>query len=348
MGGLGLNKLFSLIRDYFKLYLPNVKKYSPNTMRAYRKSLELLLDYVKESKKIKLYEVTFDMIDKKVLEDFLDYVEEDRGCSVSTRNHRLHCIRSFYQYAAETDITVTAYWNEIRKVKAAKTTSTPVEYLTEAAVDSVLAQPKLSSKHGLRDMFLMLFLYQTAARVQELLNVRLCDIVPGNTTTVTLRGKGSKARTVPLREKFVQHLNKYLALYHPNSEKYSDRYLFYVVRDNIHKRMTEDNVRRMVRLYGSKARGICQSVPENIHPHMFRHSRAMHLYQHGVPLELISQWLGHSRLETTLIYSYADTEHKRIAIDKAIPTESTLKDHLNATRYVITDEDTIRELCGLR
>jgi integrase len=122
-------------------------------------------------------------------------------------------------------------------------------------------------------MFLLLFLYQTAARVQEVLDVRLCDIVIGETSIVTLRGKGAKTRTVPLREKFVQHLKRYLAIFHPDSGRYSDNRLFYIVRDGMPKRMTEDNVRRIVRQYGTSARRVCPQVPENLHPHMFRHSR---------------------------------------------------------------------------
>lgn len=348
MGELNKNKLFSLIRDYFKIYLPNVKKYSLNTIRSYQKSMELLLDFVKESKSIKLYEITFDMIDSKLLTSFLDYIEKERNCSVTTRNHRLHCIRAFYQYAADTDMTVVSYWHDIKKVKTAKTNKPPVEYMTEKVVESILTQPNLATTKGLRDMFLMLFLYQTGARVQEILNVKLSDITIGSTTIVTLRGKGSKTRTVPLRDKLVQHLNKYMLTFHPNYHKYSDRFLFFVTREGLPKRMTEDNLRRIVRKHGKTAKKDCPDVPDNVHPHLFRHSRAMHLYQHGVSLELVSQWLGHSRIETTLIYAYADTEQKRKAIEKAIPEEGTLKEYLNATRFTITDEDTLKQLCGLK
>ena len=112
--------------------------------------------------------------------------------------------------------------------------------------------------------------------------------------------------------------------------------------------MTEDNVRKLVREYGNRARAKEPSIPENVHPHMFRHSIAMHLYQNGVALPLISQWLGHSRLETTLIYAYADTEQKREAIEKAIPEDSTLKAFLNSERYCLDDDDLIKQLYGLK
>ena len=103
-----LSSLFKLIRDYLTRYLPNEKKYGKNTIRSYRKSLELLLDYVKMQNNIPLIKVSFDMIDRYVLAEFLDYLESDRGCSPSTRNQRLSCIRAFYAYAAENDITAVA------------------------------------------------------------------------------------------------------------------------------------------------------------------------------------------------------------------------------------------------
>ena len=112
--------------------------------------------------------------------------------------------------------------------------------------------------------------------------------------------------------------------------------------------MTEDNVRKLVREYGNRARAKEPSIPENVHPHMFRHSIAMHLYQNGVALPLISQWLGHSRLETTLIYAYANNEQKRKAIEKAIPEDSTLKTFLNSERYRLDDDDLIKRLYGLK
>ncbi|MHB1956236.1 MAG: site-specific integrase [Sulfobacillus sp.] len=348
MGELVGNKLFTLVRDFFKSYLPNVRKCSPNTIRSYQKALELLFDFVKSEKHVKLNEITFQMIDSRMLERFLDHVENERGCSGATRNHRLQCIRAFYTYVAETEATAVAYWQELKKVKSAISPKKSVEHMSETAVTAVLEQTDTSTQKGLRDMFIMLFLYQTGARVQELLDVRLCDIRWGSTPTVTLHGKGGKVRAVPLREKAVEHLKKYIAVFHPNQGKHSEQHLIYVIRDGVKKRMTEDNVRRLVCGYGIAARKVCPEVPENVHPHLFRHSRAMHLYQSGVDLTLVSQWLGHSKLDTTLIYAHADTELKRQAIANSIPEDSPLSKYLNTERYKVDDEDLLKQLCGLR
>lgn len=345
MGGLKLNSLFELIQKYLVTYLPNIKKYSPNTIRSYKKALSMFLDYAQEKENVKLRNLTFEKLDSDMLTSFLDYLESEQGCSVSTRNHRLHCIRAFFSFAANEDINKVAYWEDIRNVKIAKVKKTIVEYMSETAVKAVINQPNSKTDKGLRDMFLLLFLYHTAARVQELVDIQLQDITISKTSTVVLHGKGGKDRIVPIRDNVVEHLKKYLLLFH-NDSRLSD-YLFYSVRNGKHKRMTEDNVRKITNRYGTLARKTCLEVPENVHPHLFRHSRAMHLYQHGVDLTLISQWLGHSQLATTLIYAHADTEMKRIAIEASVPEESPLKALLDSERMIIDDDQLLKELCGL-
>lgn len=342
-----LNSLFSAIHDYLLIYLPEERKRSENTIRAYRKSIELLLDFVKETTGLPLQEISFETIDRTMLFSFLQYLEESRNCSVSTRNHRLHCIRSFYKYAAQEDIAVVTHLEEIQKVKPAKVAKTIVQHMSENAVNAILRQPDVNTIIGKRDAFIMLFLFKTGARVQELVDIRLCDIKVGTASSVTLHGKGAKTRIVPLRDTEVQHLRSYLLLFHPDTDFHSQDYLFYTVRNQQRKRMTEDNVRSMVRKYGKQAREVCNEVPENVHPHLFRHSLAMLLYQNGMDLTLISQWLGHSNLETTLVYAHADTELKRRAIEKAVPEDSLLKEHLDSNRYKVSDEEMLKHLVGL-
>lgn len=344
-----LNSLFVLVRSYLTHYLPLERKYSENTIRAYKKALGLLLDYVREQKNIPLGKVTFDIIDRNMLTSFLDYLENERSCCPKTRNHRLYSIRAFYAYAAENDISVIAHYDEILKVGFAKVSEKLVKHMSENAVKAIIAQPDTSTRKGLRDMFLMLFLYKTGARIQETLSVRLLDIKFSKSPNVTLIGKpNNKARTVPLREDTVEHLKGYIKVFHADEGVYSDAYLFYTVRNGVKKRMTEDNARDFIGKYGISAKNVCDEVPENVHPHLFRHSCAMSLYQGGVHLTLISEWLGHANFETTLIYAHADTEIKRKAIEKAIPQNTPLAEHINAEQYKVDEEDILKELCGLK
>jgi site-specific recombinase XerD len=288
------------------------------------------------------------MIDRNMLSMFLDYLENERGCSPATRNHRLHSIRAFYAYSAENNISAVAYYEEIKKVDSAKAPEKLVEHMSEDAVKAIIAQADTSTRKGKRDMFLMLFLYKTGARIQETLDIRLRDVQFGKTPSVTLHGKGASVRSIPLRENTSEHLKEYIKMFHPDEGIYSDAHLFYTVRSGKRKRMTEDNARNLIQRYGLKARAVCAEVPVNVHPHLFRHSCAMSLYQSGIHLTLISEWLGHKNFETTLVYAHADTEIKRKAIEKAIPKDTALYEHTNSERYKISDEDVLKQLCGLR
>ena len=343
-----LNQLFTSIHNFLLISLPKERKCSENTIRSYKKTLEMLLDFVKEKTDKPFNEISFEDIDRNMVSDFLDYLENERKRSISTRNQRLNCIRAFYRYSSQEDISIVCHLNEIEKVKKAKQPKKLVEHMSEEAVKAIIAQPDTSTEQGKRDAFIMLFMYRTGVRVQELVDIKLSDIRLGSHPSLTVCGKGSKTRSIPLREDTVKHLEQYLNRFHNGGTMYDNDHLFFTTRNGARKRMSEDNVRCMVRKYGVAARKKCLEVPENVHPHLFRHSLAMTLYQNGVDLSLVSQWLGHSCVETTLVYAHADTEMKRKAIETAIPQESELKKYLNSERYTVNNEELLKQLCGLR
>ena len=340
--------LFGLVRDFFKVYLPIQRGYSPHTIRSYQKALDTFLDFIKNENRVELSQITFKMINANILSAYLDSVEQN-GCGVSTRNHRLTSIRAFFDYAAKIDLSTVIYLSEICKVPK-KNTIKPdvVEYMSEVAVKALLEAPDPLTKKGLRDRFLLLLTYDSAARVQEILNIRLCDIKQGKTPTVTLLGKGSKIRTVPLMKQTLDYFIHYKQQFHIDESNYSENRLFYTILHGEQHPLYDSTVRRIVYAYGDIVRVQCPEVPKNLHPHMLRHSRAMHLYQHGMDLSLISQWLGHAKIDTTLIYAHADTEHKRKAIETASSGDNPLKANLNAERYTISDDETLKRLYGLK
>jgi site-specific recombinase XerD len=349
MAGVTDTTLFSLVHDYFRIHLPKMRNNSEHTIRSYQYSLESLFDYVKERKNINFFEITFEMIDHKMLAAYLEHLETERGCSITTRNQRLKCIRAFYSYAAKMKPVIIIHMAEIRKVPIKKGGKPEiVDYMTEAAVAALLNQPDVTTKKGLRDQFIMLILYDTAARVEELVDIHLNDIRLGKTPTVTLHGKFNKVRTIPLMEKTVEHYKNYMKAYHSDEDAYSSAHLFYTTRHKIKNRMSENNVRELVASYAPGAQKVCAEAPDKVHPHLFRHSRAMHLYQQGMDLTLLSQWLGHAQLDTTLMYAYADTEMKRRAIEASTSHDSPLKKKLNANRFTIDNEDTLKKLYGFR
>lgn len=341
--------LFPLIHDYLKTYLPNQRNVSANTIRSYRKSLEELLDYVKDREQIPLCQLTFEHLTTDMVLSFLEYLESEKGCSVPTRNTRFAAVRAFLDYAADHDVSLVASLNKLKKVPFKKSNNAVmVDYMSMAAVTAIIEQPDAATPKGMRDRFFMILLYDTGARVQEILDIKLCDLQLGNLPKVTLFGKGRKTRVVPLMEKTVQHLKKYLLIFHMGISLEEKTPLFYSVMHGEKHPLTSRMAQYILQKYGEQAKKSCQEVPDKVHPHLFRHSRAMHLYQEGMDLTLVSQWLGHSQLETTQIYAYADTEHKRKAIEASTPQDNPLYSKLNSARYTISDEDTLKKLTGLR
>lgn len=343
------NSLFPLVHDYLKIYLPKQRNVSPNTIRSYRKALEGLLDYIKEYRQVPLGSLAFSDLTAEMVQSFLEYLETECGCSISTCNTRFAAIRAFMDYAADRDVTLVAALGDLKKVPFKKPNSTGIiDYMRMEAVTAIIEQPDAGTRKGLRDRFFIILMYDTGARVQEMLDIRLCDLHPGRTPKVTLYGKGHKTRVVPLMEKTMRHLQRYLSEFHADTPPASELPLFYSVTYGSKRPLTDRLIRYMLQKYGEMARAVCREVPEHVYPHLFRHSRAMHLYQQGMDLTLVSQWLGHSQLETTQIYAYADTEQKRKAIAASTPPDNPLYSKLNSARYTVSDEETLKKLTGLR
>ena len=143
----------------------------------------------------------------------------------------------------------------------------------------------------------------------------------------------------------VKHFSRYQKLYHPRSD--GSQPMFYTVRRGVKTYMSDDNVLRFIKKYGEVAKAENPDIPERVHPHMLRRSRSMHLYQAGMPLAILSEWLGHESPETTLIYAYADTEMKRKAIEQA-ETNIFVRPAVNTNAGIWEgNKDLIQRLCGL-
>jgi site-specific recombinase XerD len=338
---------YELFSDYLRVYLPQFKKRSEHTIRSYRAALNSLLDFVAVEKQIRLAEITFEMIDADMIAKYLTHLE-DHGNSLTTRNLRLNCIKAFYSYAVDVSKEAIAFGEVILKIpKASEPHYRKVDYLSVHAVNVLLEQTDLRTAKGRRDRFFMLLMYDTGARLAEIRSLKLCDITMGKRAECKLFGKGNKERPVPITDAVAAELRTYLQEFHPNADKYTDDYLFYVRKHGHLFPLSDSAARKIVREYGAAAKKVCEDMPDIVHPHMLRHSRAMHLYQKGNDLALIQQWLGHANMETTLVYAYADTEHKRKAIEASIDPDSPLAKRRNAKRFTLSDDETVKKLYGL-
>ena len=338
---------YQFIRDFLTVYLPLQKASSPNTIKAYRDTINLFLDYLKSEEKVSLLSVTFKNITRNSIEDFLSWLETEKKYSISSRNQRLSGLKSFYKYASGKDKTLMAYYQEILDIpKKKQPKGHEIEFFSETALQSILAEPDIQKRKGHRDLVFLILLYDTAARVQELLDVQLQDVhLDEENPYITLHGKGKKTRLVPVMDKTAEHLRKYLTHFH--AEKSDIAFLFYVVRKGNRTAMSPDNAEKLIKKYGKQAREKNADVPEHLYPHMFRHSRAMHLYRNGMPLPLLAEWLGHAQMETTITYyANADTRMKKEAIEKATSELNPLFQSNEIINWE-NDEELLKKLYGL-
>ena len=346
MGKVKDAQLFMLIRNFLEIYLPTYRHAGENTVKSYRTGLNQYLDYVSSKKQISRFAVTAAMFSYDMVTEYLHWLSVDRKVSSATCNNRLAVIRAFISYASACKPEYIDLKSRLSQIKGKKNDQFgKVDYMSEAAVKALMEAPDVSTTAGLTDQFMMVMLYDTGARIQEILSLRLCDLKIDKTPTAIIHGKGGKTRIVPLMPETVKHLKKYLSVLHPDEHMHSESYLFFTRHKGQKVQMCDDTARYRIQRYAAAAKENCPDVPDNPHPHMWRHTRAMHLYQHGMDLERISQWLGHSQLETTLIYAHSDTEDKRKAIAAALGDGVT--GQLNNAPYTVDDEEILRKLYGL-
>ena len=336
---------FKTIRGFLTVYLPKQKNASPNTVKSYRETLNLLLKFLEEKKKIPLHKASFSDLDHRALGDFLDWLENERQCGISTRNQRLMTIKSFFKYAVLVDATQTSIQMEAQKVPVKKSTPAIVEHLSQEGLKRLLAQPNTKNDRGLRDQVLMILMYDAALRCQEILDIKIGDVnLNAASPCVLVTGKGRQPRSVPITAKTAEHVKRYIQKFHSWQSGRQDDYLFYTILHRERRQMSCDNVERLMKKYGKSAQKECRDIPEKVHPHQLRHTRAIHLYRDGMPLAFISEFLGHANISTSQIYAYADPETKRAAIKKARGEE------LISTPDALwqSDEEMIKRLYGLK
>lgn len=301
---------------YLSKYLPGQKNASKNTITSYCDTFKLFLAFCEEKKKIKPEKVCICDISKELIVEYLDWLEVKRKCSISTRNHRLAVIHSFFRFVQKESPENLSEIQKILSITIKKHSKTIISYLTGDETQILLAQPDSSSYEGYRDMVLLSVLYDTGARVQELVDLKVKDVRITNPAVITLHGKGSKIRVVPIMGKTTDLLKIYLEKkkYHPGIAK-GDNYLFV---NRKQQQLTRWGISYILDKYVKMAMNNPKfQVSFSVTPHVLRHAKAMHLLQAGVNLIYIRDFLGHVDCSTTEVYARADSEMKRKAIENA-------------------------------
>ena len=317
----GVPNFYSFARDYLHTYLPTVARRSPKTIEAYRISLECFLDYLAEVDHVEGAQVGFDHFERKHLKGWLAWMVDQRHYAPPTIALRLSTVRAFLAYAAHEDLTLVALSQAAKALRAPAVARKPIEYLSEAETRAVLAVFAGRTAKSRRNRMLMILLYDTAARVSEITGVTLGDLCLAKPGHVTLTGKRNKTRIVPLTAKTIDHLGVYLGEFHPNiAELPATRPVFYSLHNGQPSRLSTDTVAAVVNQAAQAARTRCPTVPERLHCHILRKTKAMDLYQQGIPLPIIMRLLGHENMSTTAaFYAFATVDMMRVAVNAATP-----------------------------
>jgi len=302
------------LTNFLGEYLSAQKNVSPNTIKAYRDVFKLLLRYCRYHLSISPENLTLDVLNVQLILNFLNYIENEGNCSIRTRNHRLSALHAFFRYVQTEEPSRIAQCQEILAIPLKRYKRPIVHYLTTFELAEILDKPNLATMWGRRDATLLSLLYDTGARVQELVDLTIRAIRLNPPAQICLTGKGRKDRVVPLMSGTVDLLAQYISEHRLDCSECIDSPLFFNRRG---EHLSRFGVRYILKKYTTNASKTKPGLSKNISPHTMRHSKAMHLLQAGNPATVIQSILGHADIRSTDIYAKADMKMKRHALQKA-------------------------------
>lgn len=302
--------------------LPEIRKKSPNTVSTYRISLNLYIDYLEVVKGMDRSKVCFDDFGKNNLKDYLLWSETK--WTAKTCNLRMTAIRSMLSFASEESVDVTPIYMACKTVRGLKEPEAEIEYFEDYQLSAILDAPKVEKRTEWRNQMILILGYDAALRVGELITLKLADLhLEAEVPYISIVGKGSKHRNVPLTPKTIHHLKHYLKAFHADMDLKKPLF-FTSTHGSIHG-LSDDTVQKVLKKYVGQCREEIH-MPQEIHFHMLRKTRAMNLYQAGCPLSYIQQMLGHNNISTTSgFYAFATLNTLAKALEKANPSSSDKK-----------------------
>lgn len=310
-------KFFEFVRMYLTQYLPTLRKLSPHTIRSYRNALMLLINFFETDKGINIKEMSLELITTDSMNEFIIWLT-DKGVLASTINQRMAAIKAFLSFVALKDPIYCGLNEKVKKINKLKAEDKVIRYLSSEQIAELLSLQFEGTK-GERDRILLLLLYETACRESEIAAIKYNDFVlRDNSVALSVIGKGKKQRYIPVTDEIYEQVMTYRRL----QNNINSDYVFASPAKATNTHISASSVYKIVASYGRSLK-----TPIELHPHTLRHTRAMHWYQEGVSLEIISLLLGHSHLETTRIYARADIEMKRKALEKVKATPCSSNNH---------------------
>lgn len=313
----GTPALGSVLASFFNDYLKLQRGLRPNSIKSYADAMRLLLQFVAANGKKKITQLGLDDLDADLVSQFLNSLGELRGNAAQSRNQRLAALRTFFEYVALRFPDRLGQAQKIASIPRKRAQPPETIFLERDEIEATLARLPAEGRHALRDRTLLLFLYNTGARVQEAADLRANDIHFKPTPRAHLHGKGDKWRICPLWEETANLLGKLTMASDPTSRPDGP-----VFTGATNAALTRFGIYKIIRRYTAevvKRRADGKRRP--VSPHVWRHSTAVHLLEAGIEVNVIRAWLGHASLETTNRYAEITLRTKRAALEKcALPT----------------------------
>jgi site-specific recombinase XerD len=331
------------ISTFLNVYVPSQKTKSSHTLRSYQYALSLYLGFLETQKNIIPEKLCGDCFCLDYIEDWLLWIMDQRNCSPGTCNNRLASLRVFLKYLGKKDVAYLHLSQAASQISRKKQRREKVKGMSKKAVQALFSVPNLATKTGRRDLALMVTIYSTAARLDEVLSLQIkqlhLDVVK---PYITVIGKGDKIRTLYLLPKTVAHLRKYIAEQHgvsPNPEAI----VFYSRNNGSFGKMSQTAVSKRLSAHALAAHSICDEVPIDLSAHRLRHAKASHWLEDGMNIVQISFLLGHEQLNTTMIYLDITTEEEA----KALATLEDENDKALSKKWK-SHTGSLSDFCGVR
>jgi len=315
------------VEGFFHNDLAAQKGLSSNTILSYKDALKLFLHFCSQELHRPVDKLVLEDFEEKLVVQFLNDLETSRWNSIRTRNSRLAALHGFFRYVARQEPPLMARCQRICAIPLKRSEHKAIEYLEDAELRALLDGIDQNARSGLRDYALLLFLYNTGARVQEAVDLKIDDLRLESPFQVKLTGKGRKERVCPLWPETVAALKNYLNQRAPDVSKVPA--VFINARG---EPITRFGIRHIVGRSTAKAKEPCPSLKsKKVSPHTLRHTTAMHLLQSGNDITVVKDWLGHADVQTTHGYVEIDLKMKRKALEacKAPEAETPPKRRAN-------------------
>lgn len=290
------------IRSFLDNYLKLIRNFSQNTILSYRDTIKLFLIFNKEEKHLETEHMNLELLNEDNILSFLNWLENERKCSINTRNQRLACLKSFCRFILEQNPMSLAYIQNVFHIPFKKHYKKEIEFLSKEEMRDLLRKPDVSSKTGRRALIIFTLLYDAGLRISELINLKVedIDLTHDIARIKVIKSKNNKSRQIPITENTKNLLNEFIK----GKEQHD-----YLIVSNKKDKYTPNGIRKIIKKYTG-------DYSVHVTPHTFRHTKASHLVETNIPIIYIRDFLGHESIETTMIYAKINSKLKNEAITK--------------------------------